>query len=132
MDDAFVKAMMSMGLKAVIFTGFLSFVFSVVFWLLMRPVLLWYFKIDLVAERLTEIRDLLIENTSAFPSSGLESDNIREGIIETPISPKVSLEPKIKAEIKPKINPDQVLPTSSWNVDKPMMHNQETKSPPKK
>ena len=132
MDDAFVRAMMSMGFKAVIFTGLLSFVFSVVFWLVMRPVLIWYFKIDVVADRLTEIRDLLLENTSPFPSSGREPDNTVNKNIETPISPKFSSEPKIEAEIKPKINPDQVLPTSSWNVDKPMLHDQETKWAPRK
>ncbi len=132
MNNEFIRAYMSMGLGMIFF----SVTGSILFWLLVRPVVLWYFKINKKIDLLTEIRDLLNKNqpgeTPQNTYSGLSSDNPRNFGAETKIQQNVEPESIVEAEIKPKIDPDQARPTSSWNVDKPMLDNNDSRWVPTK
>jgi hypothetical protein len=56
-----------------------SVIFSIAMWLIMRPVVCWYFKINQNIELLTEIRDLLKKQSvnQNVISKNLPEDNSR-------------------------------------------------------
>ncbi len=67
------------GILSVLIIGGSSVIFSIAIWLIMRPVVCWYFKINQNIELLTEIRDLLKKqnvNQNAI-SKNLTEDNSR-------------------------------------------------------
>ncbi|WP_035242367.1 hypothetical protein [Desulfobacter vibrioformis] len=67
------------GILSVLIIGGSSVIFSAAIWLIMRPVVCWYFKINKRIELLYEIRDLLKKQSLNQKSiiTSLPEDNSR-------------------------------------------------------
>ena len=108
MNDAFFQNFVSFGVAYTILFGIFSIVFSLLIWLIMRPVWCWYFKINQNINLLTEIRDTLLE----IKRSGLSDSN----------SGNDSCFSDIETNSKMSSNSDFTpqMPVSKCHIDKPI------------